>query len=530
MKKIKKQGNKGITLIALVITIIVLLILAGVSIVILTGDNGLLTKANEAKEANDKAEEKELIQLAYQAAIIEKYKNGEGTKTFEEILEEELEANGIKGAVGTNNEDGSYTITLENGNSYIIDEKGNITESVKGPKVTYTTNPEQGTQVAEGQKIIITITATATEGTITKITKPDGTTVENMISTTYEVEENGDYKFIVEQSNGGKTTYVVKITNGKEVEKFSEIYTKNTKITQGDKIAWVPAGFAVGKSSTIDEIEEGLVITDAIDENHRSIGNEFVWVPVNFSEFKREHFGTESQKWWTGAFATDAPSEKKIYEPVADGIANTTEVEKMYKSIKDNGGFYIGRYEAGNDGENVVVKKNQPVYNNITWGNSIRDETGGAVEKARNFIKNGQTEQGNETTVTSTLCYGVQWDAVMRWMKDEPNIDDPSKKYVQDSTGMGWYDNNYSSGNPDHKTGIDLIGENGIIKNKIRNIYDMAGNVIEWTMEDYGNWGRVYRGGNYENSGSSYPASGRYGYNYPDFSASRVGFRPTLYL
>ncbi len=51
----KKQTNKGITLIALVITIIVLLILAAVSISTLTGENGILAKANEAKESTKTA-------------------------------------------------------------------------------------------------------------------------------------------------------------------------------------------------------------------------------------------------------------------------------------------------------------------------------------------------------------------------------------------------------------------------------------------------------------------------------------------
>ena len=55
LKALKKSG-KGITLIALVITIVVLLILAGVTIATLTGDNGLLTRANEAKEKTEEAE------------------------------------------------------------------------------------------------------------------------------------------------------------------------------------------------------------------------------------------------------------------------------------------------------------------------------------------------------------------------------------------------------------------------------------------------------------------------------------------
>ena len=53
------KKNKGITLIALVVTIIVLLILAGVSIAMLTGDNGILTQSNKAKENTEIASEKE---------------------------------------------------------------------------------------------------------------------------------------------------------------------------------------------------------------------------------------------------------------------------------------------------------------------------------------------------------------------------------------------------------------------------------------------------------------------------------------
>ena len=60
----KGRKEKGITLIALVITIIVLLILAGVTIATLTGDNGILGKANEAKTTNDEEKAKEQIKIA----------------------------------------------------------------------------------------------------------------------------------------------------------------------------------------------------------------------------------------------------------------------------------------------------------------------------------------------------------------------------------------------------------------------------------------------------------------------------------
>ena len=67
MKNLEKQKNKksnGITLIALVITIIVLLILAGVTIATLTGDNGILTQAQKAKNETENAAKKEEEDLA----------------------------------------------------------------------------------------------------------------------------------------------------------------------------------------------------------------------------------------------------------------------------------------------------------------------------------------------------------------------------------------------------------------------------------------------------------------------------------
>ena len=64
MKRNTKRKNEGITLIALVITIVVLLILAGVTIATLTGNNGILTKANEAKNEVEEANQEEELKLA----------------------------------------------------------------------------------------------------------------------------------------------------------------------------------------------------------------------------------------------------------------------------------------------------------------------------------------------------------------------------------------------------------------------------------------------------------------------------------
>ena len=77
--KTKFKNAKGITLIALVITIIVLLILAGVTIATLTGDNGILGKANEAKTKSDIVEVKEQAQLDISNWMAERIRNGEDT-------------------------------------------------------------------------------------------------------------------------------------------------------------------------------------------------------------------------------------------------------------------------------------------------------------------------------------------------------------------------------------------------------------------------------------------------------------------
>ncbi len=119
----KKENNKGITLIALVITIIVLLILAGISIATLIGDNGILTKANEAKTGTVTREEKEQIGLAYNAARTEKMSKGNTEAVTADELQTELTR---QDAGATAKEKGGEVNKIEvtftkTNNKYIID-------------------------------------------------------------------------------------------------------------------------------------------------------------------------------------------------------------------------------------------------------------------------------------------------------------------------------------------------------------------------------------------------------------------------
>ena len=128
MKKIEMK-EKGITLIALVITIIVLLILAGVTIATLTGDNGILTKATEAKDKTEEGEEEEKVKLSVAGALAK----DNGGEIKEGYLDEELASQfGEKGTDYNLEGSGLFTVTIiKSGRIYLINEDGTMEETVK---------------------------------------------------------------------------------------------------------------------------------------------------------------------------------------------------------------------------------------------------------------------------------------------------------------------------------------------------------------------------------------------------------------
>lgn len=430
--KVAKEKN-GITLIALVITIIVLLILAGVTIATLTGDNGILTRASEAAERTGEANAREKVQLA------------------------------VAGSIGT---DGK--INIDDLNTELSKVEG-LTSGV----------PISGLPA----DVIV-----------------DGYTIT--------ISENGS----------------VNLENTETSENIKE-YTE-------DGVP-IPNGFYyVGGTK-----DTGVVISDieGDDLENTKGGNQFVWVPVVYSEFeRREGYSNEAlQKPSVLANCGEADSTgKNTNHEIAESSTTQREAQKMYTSVQKNNGFYIGRYETGKDtNENVVIQKGANVYNNVTWSKNgsmneedevsgTEENSDGAIELARNF------DTGNGyTSVNSTLIYGVQWDAVMKWMEEIRNSNADGIPYIQNSTGMGWYNNNYSSGNPNHQTGIDVDSKS----NCINNIYDLAGNVLEWTMESLNTNNRVYRGGGYGSTGYAIPASARVGKS-PSYGYTNTGFRVTLYI
>ncbi len=131
-EKLRKENSKGITLIALVITIIVLLILAAVTIATLTGENGILTKANQAKDQTEQAKVEEQLKLAKMATI----NSGDDELNKEEFIKN-LKENGF---VINNNEFPLEAIL--NGNTIYIDEKGNMVKPFDEEEWDKTATPE----------------------------------------------------------------------------------------------------------------------------------------------------------------------------------------------------------------------------------------------------------------------------------------------------------------------------------------------------------------------------------------------------
>ena len=445
-----------------------LLILAGVTIASLTGQNGILGNASKAKEQTEIGNDIDQIKLAVTGAVADDL-GGDITKPY---LESNLSKQGLDATVEPKVT--SFIVTIRNTEKdterqYRVDQNGNVKEYVTG----------EGIEVGE-------------------------TALEN---TTIDGKE-GSYS--------------------------------NPTIPMGFKA--VNVGTAIW--GTADGYQNGLVIEDATGDGTTN-GSQFAWVPVEDpSLFERSYWEN-----WSGNLEEEPEGDDWFSECKE----NKTKYEytKMKNSVTIYGGFYVARYEAGikdiskkstQDGTIKPVSINTNVWNNIPWGGTTtaeaideyqgNDKANGTVKVARSMYPDTEkiTEYAlpatatNNTGAKSTLIYGVQWDAIMRWMKDIENSSAtktaPKNKYILDSTGKGNYLDADNTNNP---------APTGTNNYEVKNIFDMAGNVWEWTMEAYDTNGRVIRGGNYNYSGSDIPASIR-GNSYPGDSYGDVGFRVTLYL
>jgi biopolymer transport protein ExbD len=399
-KKQKLKESKGITLIALVITIIVLLILAGVTIATLTGDNGILKKAGDAKTQTEQAKEDENLKIAIAGSY------GTDGKLNLKDLKDNLTNQGID---YDKNNTGFPLEVKVNGEKKKIDANGNIIESIQSLK---------------------------TKGTVFK----DTTTLED--------------------------------TYGNQVK--------------------IPKGFKIANDSATD-VTGGIVIEDATYTN--TIGSQFVWIPVGTGENAIKKANKEKVDIALGRYEfTKTTSEYSGSSFTEDTTANhnsdyknaiAKDIEQFKTSVKNNHGYYIGRYEAGvvdynssvstsnsdykinwtgytGDNIKLVCKKEQQVWNYVTQNK--------ASELSRNMY-------GSEAKVTSDLINSYAWDTAIVFVQK------CGKESNSSTYSRTWGHSSITEGMP-QATGTNILTETSKV-DKQCNIFDMAGNCLEWTTETY---------------------------------------------
>ena len=142
--------------------------------------------------------------------------------------------------------------------------------------------------------------------------------------------------------------------------------------------------------------------------------------------------------------------------------------------------------------------------------------------------------KGANTNVETGMIWGNQWDRTLMWLIETGSK--TKEQIADDSTSWGnYYNATFEYVNSSGSTATKNEGSSTRIPTgsaeytKANNIYDLVGNVRDWTMEASSTYGRVYRGGGCSSNGDNLPADVR-GYSYPTYSGSYYGCRSALYI
>ena len=517
----KTKEIKGITLITLAITIVVLIILAGVSINAVIGDDGIIKKAQNSANLTKEAEVKEAINRT----ILEFYLTNDY-----ETLEDFLKAKVTEGKIDsvTKNADGTltvkkgeYSVTVENktnssGGSSSGGSTGGETQTPEitiGEAKVVANSDGTGSAITDaasvylGNTLYITFSHSITGGT---------TVVDKTIP--YAVTKNGTYTFTITGTVNGKNyTKNVSVTVN-QFKTAKDYVVANVEVTYPDGKVWIPEGFKISADSA-STVQGGIVIED------KDL-NQFVWVPVaTIAAYKRTAYSTNvattETDTATNSIKINLNSSNSDYFTEALPEDEKTSVER-YK------GFYIGRYEAGdkestvakilrnsNDvTKTVTIKANQAPYNYVTR------------TQAESLAEGFATKQGYKAKTKLVSSYA--WDTTIAFLQK-----------VNSDYGSSSEEGNYSN------TTFSYTDITGATKTKAKsssvlvptgqttpvcNIYDMGGNVWEWTTESLSITGLRYanRGGNCSNNFASLPAGFRTGDS--DSAYDSRGFRITLFM
>ena len=400
----------------------------------------------------------------------------------------------------------------------------------------------------------------------------------SIVLTTAFMQASSKRKMQMESQILAKEAYEKQLDNLDEIrdEINGGAGTKVPAEATAETAPYFPDNTFTKKEGTIDT---GLVIKDAS-------GNEYVWVvvPRTTAVYKTTGLGKTT---FTDADYTSIENDLKEYtktyrgstsfitdtwyaDDKNEGWLSETEYKtlknSMLKSVYENGGFYVGRYEAGIGTNRTSIEAQvNGKYPVPTTAPVTKADAYPYTYVTRTQAQN-LASKVNSGTKTSSLMFGVQWDLVLAFMHNKGNIADSTLttnsttignyinstfdlnrgKYAQyGQLGNEWKNFDSALGSivvSNETTGkmkkteqssdsnSILITTGGTEQSKVMNIYDIAGNVWEWTLEKTFSTDHpcVLRGGGYYHTGSNYPAADCSS-NSTDFSNDKIGFRVSLF-
>ena len=520
-------NEKGITLVALVITIVILIILATVTINVAFGDGGLIDQAKLAAE-----------------------------KTANSIYDEEA--------------------SLANLTAYLNEQLGG--GEIAPPDIPEDTEPPVITSFVETEvtanSITVETTATDNSGGALKYEYrkeseafTEGGTTYQFTGLTAETQYTLEVK--VTDEAGLSDTETITVTTTLAPSEWDTTKVDPIKSADGVVVP-VPKGFTASEATGENEVNKGFVIyqeTDPVNDGNvleeQKYRNQFVWIPVDEESLNDMYQVTTAtlsqstlgeaatttsvyskQRWTTGGVpGSTSYREPDILIDTSSGDASTisvrginliksvfgitgdnasilkqwaemlvNEYEAVYESIRKYDGFYIGRYELTGDTTTPTVQRDKAVLTAETANRWY-----GLKKACNNVVSTNE--------VQSIMIYGNMWDETMQWL-----IDTGAKTETEINTNSSsWGNYNDSSGNADIEGAGSKQNSGYSDYWCANNVYDLAGNCYDWTQEANDTDSRVYRGGNYNFSGSYPPASGRL-YNYTYTAISYDSSRPALYI
>lgn len=314
-------------------------------------------------------------------------------------------------------------------------------------------------------------------------------------------EETKDAQLKEETTLGQYESYINQATNTNAV--VGEIVTGGNKPYTNNGTAIIPEGFMIVPGC--NDVSQGLVISDNpedTEEDSSNIvakGNQFVWIPVTSKDeyVRNTSYGLAEVS--TTAYTDTGYLPDIIAPTIPDNVTDEKEIglineETERNAVVSKGGFYISRYEAGNDGtDKLISKKDVTVWDSLSQENCKME--------AKKFM--------NNENIKSALCSGIQWDMAMKFITEN------DKNYDVENKTDSWHQ------------GTEVVASGQNEEDKACNIYDLESNALEYLAEKCLSDGTfVLRGGRYN---YNLPASYRH-YNNGTNINSDNSFRFVLYV